>query len=250
MTNDVALSASELARYQRQMLIPGWGEATQLQLKRKHVFIAGAGGLGSPVSMYLAVAGVGRLSVCDFDSPEMSNLNRQLLHDPSRIGVNKAVSAQITLKQLNPDVQVQAITDKIVPENVDALVGDADLIVDCMDNFPTRFVLNGCALRKRIPLVHGAVWGMDGRLAVFRAPETACLQCLVPESPPKEVFPIVGATPGVIGTLQALEVIKCLTGAGQPLFGEMLVWEGARTRFVRLRIHRDPACPTCAPGVP
>lgn len=245
MAEQTTMSVNEAARYQRQMLLPGWGESTQLKLKRSHVFVAGAGGLGSPASLYLAVAGVGRITVCDFDSPEMSNLNRQILHDPTRLGVNKAVSAQITLRRANPDIEVRAISQKILSENVDDLVGDADLIVDCMDNFPTRYLLNESALRKRIPLVHGAVWGMDGRLAVLRPPETPCLKCVVPEAPPKDIFPIVGATAGVIGTLQALEALKCLTSVGNPLTNEMLVWEGARTRFVRVKLRHEPECPTC-----
>lgn len=245
MTMDAPLSAVELARYQRQMMMDGWGHAAQLGLKRSHVFIAGAGGLGSPASIYLAVAGVGRLTLADYDCPEASNLNRQILHDPTRIGVNKAVSAQITLRGLNPEIEVRALQDRITEENVDALVGDARVIVDCMDNFPTRFALNDCAIRKGIPLVHGAVWGTDGRLAFLKPPETACLRCLVPEAPPREVFPIVGATAGVIGTLQALETLKYLTATGQPPNGELLVWEGARLRFSKLRLRPDPSCPAC-----
>jgi molybdopterin-synthase adenylyltransferase len=182
------LSERELARYGRQMMMAGWGEATQRRLREATVFVAGAGGLGSPVSIYLAVAGVGHLVIADFDAPEMSNLNRQILHDPSRLGVNKAESARRTLAALNPDVAVTAIPDKITAENVDALIGEAAVVVDCMDNFPTRYALNAACLRKRIPLVHGAIWGLDGQLTVIRAPETACLQCLVPEAPPREVF--------------------------------------------------------------
>jgi adenylyltransferase/sulfurtransferase len=228
------------------MMMAGWGEGTQLKLKGSTVFVAGAGGLGSPVCLYLAVAGVGRLRVCDHDAPEMSNLNRQILHDPSRIGMNKAVSAKATLATLNPDVEVTALTDAISGENVDAFVGGADIIVDCMDNFETRYLLNESALRKRIPLVHGAVWGLDGRLAFIRAPQTPCLRCIVPQAPPKEVFPVLGATPGVIGTLQAIETVKYLTGIGQPLSGELLAWEGARMRFLKLKFERDPTCPTCS----
>jgi len=240
------LSPREVDRYRRQTMLDGWTDETQRRLKRSHVFVAGAGGLGSPSSLYLAVAGVGRITICDFDSPEMSNLNRQILHNPTRIGVNKAVSAQISLRTSNPDIDVVALDRKITEENVDELVGSADLILDCMDNFPTRYLLDESAQRKGIPLVHAAVWGMDGRLTVVRPPATPCLRCLVPEAPPREVFPIVGATAGVMGTLQALEALKCLTGVGQPLMNEMLLWEGASTRFRRVRLRRDPSCPTCA----
>lgn len=241
-----ALSPRETDRYRRQMMFDGWGDEAQRRLKQSHVFVAGAGGLGSPTSLYLAAAGVGRLSICDFDSPEMSNLNRQILHDPSRIGVNKATSAMITLRNANPDIEVMALPQKITAENVDDLVSDADLIVDCMDNFPTRYELDGAARRKGIPLVHAAVWGMDGRLTVVEPPATPCLRCLVPEAPPKETFPIVGATAGVVGSLQALEALKCLTGIGTPLRSEMLLWEGASGRFRRVRLRRDPMCPVCA----
>jgi adenylyltransferase/sulfurtransferase len=239
------LSEQELKRYNRQMLIEGWGEVTQKKLKESTVFIAGAGGLGSPVSIYLAVAGVGNIRICDFDSPDWSNLNRQILHNHNRIGTNKAVSAAQTLTELNPDITVTAITDKITAENVDELVDDADIILDCMDNFPTRFLLNECAIRKSIPLVYGSIWGMDGRLSFLQPPETPCLQCIFPEAPPQEVFPVLGATPGVIGSLQALEALKYLSGAGKNLKGKLMVWDGVNTEFRNLKAYRDPECPAC-----
>jgi adenylyltransferase/sulfurtransferase len=239
------LSAQDLSRYQRQMLIPGWGEAGQQKLKAAKVFIAGAGGLGSPASIYLAVAGVGEIIICDFDSPDLSNLNRQILHSDARIGINKAESAKMTLETLNPSIKVRALTARIEAENADELVGEADIIVDCMDNFPTRFVLNDCARRKGLPLVHGSVWGMEGRLTLIHSPETACLQCLVPEAPPKEIFPIVGATAGVIGCWQAMETLKYLTGVGSNLKGKQLVWNGADMSFNFYPIRKDPHCPVC-----
>ena len=238
----------ELKRYTRQMMMEGWGEEKQQKLKGSTVFIAGAGGLGSPVSIYLAVAGVGHIRICDFDSPDWSNLNRQILHDHTRIGTNKAVSAKMTLERLNPAITVTAVTDKIVAGNVDELVGDAVLILDCMDNFPTRYLLNETAIRKRIPLVYGSIWGVDGRLSFIQSPETPCLRCIFPEAPPKEVFPVLGATPAVIGSLQALEALKYLTGTGATLKNQLLVWEGATTDFKKYRIRRDPDCPTCGKG--
>ncbi|NIQ98889.1 MAG: adenylyltransferase, partial [Gemmatimonadales bacterium] len=176
------------------------------------MFVAGAGGLGSPASMYLAVAGVGRLAICDFDSPELSNLNRQILHNDSRIGMNKAESGRQTLCALNPSIEVEAITARIETDSVDDLVGDADIIVDCMDNFDTRYLLNGSAIRKSIPFVHASVWGLEGKLTFMKSPETPCLRCLFPSAPPREVFPVLGAVPGVIGCLQAVETLKYLTG--------------------------------------
>ncbi|HXY53714.1 MAG TPA: HesA/MoeB/ThiF family protein [Nitrospirota bacterium] len=239
------LSENERERYSRQMMMEGWGEETQTKLKKSTVFIAGAGGLGSPVSIYLAVAGVGNMRVCDFDSPDWSNLNRQILHDHTRIGTNKAISGKMTLEKLNPDIKVTAITDKIVAENVDDLVGNADIILDCMDNFPTRYLLNESAIKKKIPLVYGSIWGIDGCLSFIRSPETPCLRCIFPEAPPKEVFPVLGTTPAVIGSLQALEAIKFLAGIGTNVMGWLLVWEGGTTEFRKFKIRKDPDCPTC-----
>jgi adenylyltransferase/sulfurtransferase len=164
------LSEEEQKRYNRQMLMDGWGEETQRKLKASTVFIAGAGGLGSPVSIYLAVAGVGNMRICDFDSPDWTNLNRQVLHNHNRLGTNKAVSAQETIAELNPDVSVTAITEKIVADNVDDIVGEADIIVDCMDNFPTRYLLNESAIRKGIPLVFGSIYAMEGRMSFINPP--------------------------------------------------------------------------------
>ena len=240
------LSEEELKRYHRQMIMDKWGEGTQQKLKHSKVFIAGAGGLGSPVSIYLAVAGIGNIRICDFDSPDWSNLNRQILHNHGRIGTNKAISAKQTLNELNPHVNVTAFTDKIVADNVDDLVGDAQLIVDCMDNFPTRYLLNESAIRKKIPLVYGSIWGMEGRLSFLFPPETPCFKCLFPEAPPSEVFPVVGATPGIIGSLQSLEVIKYLTGIGENLKGRILVWEGKKIEFHRYKAYKDPECPACS----
>lgn len=242
------LSEQELKRYNRQMLMEGWGEETQRRLKGASVFIAGAGGLGSPVSIYLAVAGVGHIRICDYDSPDWSNLNRQILHNHNRIGTNKAVSAAQTLRELNPDITVTAFTDKIVEENVDELVGESDIVLDCMDNFPTRYLLNASAMRKGIPLVFGSIWGMEGRLSFIQPPETPCLECIFPEAPPSEVFPVVGATPGVIGSLQAMEALKYLSGCGKNLKGKLLVWDGVNTEFRNLRAYRDPQCPACGNG--
>lgn len=242
------LLPEETTRYGRQILLDGWGPSTQERLKQTSVFVAGAGGLGSPVSIYLAVAGIGEIRIADFDSPELSNLNRQILHDPSRIGTNKALSAQTTLSTLNSNVRITPFPARVDEHTVDDMVGSAALIVDCMDNFPTRYVLDACARRKGIPLVHGSVWGLDGRVAVIESPRTACLSCLYPAAPPKEVFPVVGATPGVIGSLQVIEALKILTGIGTPLYGQLLVWEGMAASFRTYRIRKDPLCPACGGG--
>jgi adenylyltransferase/sulfurtransferase len=239
------LTEAERQRYARQMIIPSWGEEVQKRLKASTVFIAGAGGLGSPASFNLAVAGIGVLKICDFDSPELSNLNRQFLHDESRIGMNKAESAKRTLSRLNPNVQIDAILDKIDEANIDRLVGDSDLILDCMDNYPTRFILNGASVRKRIPLVHGSIWGFEARVTFLHPPATACLACLFKEAPPREVFPVLGATPGITGTIQAMEAIKYLAGVGTPLKGRLLCCDYLEMRFFEVKVRKDTRCPVC-----
>ncbi len=240
------LTPEDRARYHRQIIIPDWGEPGQARLKAARAFIAGAGGLGSPASIYLAVAGVGRLAICDSDRAELSNLNRQVLHNDSRLGLSKAESARLTLSELNPSIAVEALAAHIEPDNVDDLVADADIILDCLDNFPTRYLLNQCALRKGIPLVHGSVRGLEGRLTFLHPPETPCLRCLFPVPPPAEVFPVLGATPGVIGCLQAMEALKYLTGVGTPLKGALLAWDGADMEFVTCPVSRRPDCSDCS----
>lgn len=235
----------DFLRYNRQLLIDGWGEEGQKKLKNSTVFIAGAGGLGSPVSVYLAVAGIGRIVICDFDSVEMTNLNRQILHSHTRIGINKALSAKITLTGINPDVEVIPITDKITESNAYDIVGDSKIILDCMDNLETRYILNEVAIKKGIPLVFGAIYGIQGMLSFIHSPETPCLKCLFPEAPPKETFPVVGATAGVIGALQALETIKYLVGIGKNFKNKLLVWDGMSGDFKTFKAQKDPSCNVC-----
>jgi adenylyltransferase/sulfurtransferase len=245
MNDSDQLSDREKERYKRQMIFEGWGEESQAQLKKSTVFIAGAGGLGSPVSIYLAVAGVGKIRICDCGDPELSNLNRQILHDDSRIGKNKAISARETLAKLNPDSLVEPITDKILDENVEALVGKVDLIVDCMDNFDTRHTLNRYAVKENIPMIHAGVYGMQGQMTFIKTPETPCLWCINPGSPPPVVFPIVGATAGVMGCIQALEAIKYLSGVGSNMMSALLIWDGTRMEFSLLPQKKVMDCPVC-----
>ncbi len=239
------LSEKENERYQRQMIIPGWGPDAQEKLKSSRVLIAGAGGLGSPVSMYLAVTGTGTLRVCDFGEPEMSNLNRQMLHDESRIGMNKAVSAKETLERINPEITVEVVSRKITADNVFEAASGVDLIVDCLDNFETRHILNRYCVDTQTPMVHAGIHGMHGQLTFFRPPETPCLWCMFPGSVPKEIFPVVGATAGVIGSLEALEAIKWITGCGTNLEGQLLIWDGEAMDFQKIEIKKDPNCPVC-----
>jgi len=231
------------------MLLPSWGEQGQQALKNATVLVAGAGGLGSPVSIYLAVAGVGCIRIVDRDVPELSNLNRQILHGEADIGRAKVSSAADALARLNPDVRVEPHRDTISGENVLDFAQGVDVIVDCMDNYPTRFLLNRAALEGGIPFVHGAIWGLEGRVTTIVPGRSPCLRCLVPTSPDPpdpETFPVVGVAPGVIGCLQATEALKYLTGVGELLVGRLLLYDGERMEFSEVRLRRDPTCPDCS----
>jgi molybdopterin/thiamine biosynthesis adenylyltransferase len=239
------LTDYERIRYDRQMLIEGWGERGQLALRSSKVFIAGAGGLGSPVSIYLAVAGVGEIRICDADEVELANLNRQILHTDARIAAPKAISAGKTLSELNPTIRVKTYSDYLDATNMKHTVGQPDVVIDCLDNFETRYVLNTYCIVNNIPFVHGAVHGLMGQVTLLAPPETPCLRCIFPEAPPKEIFPVVGATPGVIGCIQALEALKLLTGVGRTLKGQILFFDGDEMMFSRIDVSRTPSCPDC-----
>jgi len=231
--------------YNRQMLLREWGQAGQQKLKAARVFVAGAGGLGSPVAIYLAVAGVGEIRICDVDTIELSNLNRQILHPDSRIGHPKALSAEQTLTALNPVINIVAFAEYLDGTNIDRIAGRPDIIVDCLDNYETRYLLNHYCIEHHLPMVHGAIWGMSGQVSFLHSPETPCLRCLVPEPPPQETFPVVGATPGVIGTIQAMETLKFLTGIGELLKGRLLLFDGEEMFFSDVKVERKSNCPDC-----
>jgi Dinucleotide-utilizing enzymes involved in molybdopterin and thiamine biosynthesis family 2 len=237
------LSLREHERYKRQTML--FGDEGQERLKKAHIFVAGAGGLGSPVSIYLAVAGVGTLTVVDKDVVDQSNLNRQILHGQADIGKKKVASAEEKLTALNPDIRVNVIDTTIDETNAARLVGNADGIVDAMDNYPTRYLLNDIALQKKIPLFHGAIRGFYGQATTIIPGKTACLRCIFPCAPPKEVFPVIGATPGVIGTIQANEVIRYLVGTGDLLANRLLIWDGMSSRTEEIAVAGNPRCPAC-----
>ncbi len=239
------LTQPDLIRYSRQMQLAGWGEAGQQKLKASSVLIAGAGGLGSPVSLYLAAAGVGELRIVDSDVVELSNLNRQILHGEGRLGRAKAASAVETLNALNPGVQVTPFIEHLDESNIERIAGKADLAIDCLDNYATRYVLNSFCLHRGIPLVHGAIWGFMGQVTFLHPPETPCLRCIVPEPPAEATFPVLGATAGVTGCLQALEAIKFLAGMGTNLKGTLLYWDGEEMAFNTFQVKRNPTCPDC-----
>ena len=240
------LTREELERYDRQIMIYGIGEEGQEKLKRARVFIAGAGGLGSPVSIYLAIAGVGTIRIADHDKVELSNLNRQILHWNEDIGARKADSAEEKLQKINPDVKIEAIAETMTEANLPQLVADSDLIVDAMDNLPTRYLLNKTAIEKDIPFFHGAVYGFEGRAMTIIPGKTACLNCVYHGATvPKEKFPVIGVTPAVIGCIQATEVIKYIVGLGELLTNRLLNYDALRLTFTEFKVKRDPNCAHC-----
>jgi len=241
------LTTDELERYDRQIMIEGFGEEGQEKLKRAKVFIAGAGGLGSPVSIYLIAAGVGTVRIVDHDKVELSNLNRQVLHWDEDIGKRKVDSVLAKLKQLNQSVKVQTIEETITEANVLPLVTGFDLIVDAMDNLPTRYVLNKAAVGKNIPFFHGAVYGFEGRAMTIIPGQTACLMCVYRgHAPPGGKFPVIGVTPAVIGCIQATEVIKYIVGIGELLTDRLLVYDGLNLQCTEFKVKKDPNCEHCS----
>jgi len=237
------LKSEELERYNRQIRI--FGEEGQERLKNAKVFIAGAGGLGSPIAIYLAVAGIGEIRIVDNDRVELSNLNRQILYWDQDVGKRKAESAEEKLREINPDIEVETISDTIAETNVLELVHNADLIIDAMDNFPTRYLLNRAALAKEIPFFHGAIYGFEGQVTTIIPGKTACLRCIFPEAPQPETFPVIGVTPGVIGLIQATEVVKYVVGFGGLLTNRLLIWDGLAMRMEEIAVERNPECPDC-----
>jgi molybdopterin/thiamine biosynthesis adenylyltransferase len=240
------LTERDLQRYDRQIMIYGFGKEGQEKLKQAKVFLAGAGGLGSPVAIYLVAAGIGTLRIADHDTVELSNLNRQVLHWEENIGKRKADSAAAKLGKFNSDTKIETMAETISEANVLKLVGDSDLIVDAMDNLPTRYLLNRTAIAKKIPFFHGAVYGFEGRAMTVLPGKTACLHCLYHGATvPKVKFPVIGVTPAVIGCIQATEVIKYLVGLGDLLTDRLLNYDALRMRFTEFKINRDPECEVC-----
>ncbi|HAU31342.1 MAG: UBA/THIF-type NAD/FAD binding protein [Desulfotomaculum sp. 46_296] len=241
------LSEEELQRYKRQILLPEVGLEGQRKIKASGIMVTGAGGLGSPVAYYLAAAGVGKITVADSDQLEMSNLNRQILHNSDRIGMYKAESARRTISSLNPEVEVKIYCEKLTSENVVELIGESDLVVDCTDNFSTRFILNEACLRIKKPLFYGAVTGMEGQAMTILPGAGPCYCCLYPEEPRNMVkpAPVIGVLPGVIGLIQATQVLKYILGQGDLLAGRLLVYNAMAMELYSLPIKKSPRCPAC-----
>ncbi|MBN1189753.1 MAG: HesA/MoeB/ThiF family protein [Dehalococcoidales bacterium] len=239
------LTQEELERYRRQTIISGFGPVGQEKLKKTRVFLAGAGGLGSPAALYLTAAGIGSIRIVDPDSVDLSNLNRQILHWTPDIGSKKTDSARNKLQHLNPLVNIETIQTRIAADNADELVSGCDLIVDAVDNLDTRYVLNLCACRKKIPFFHGAISGLEGRAMTIIPGLSACLMCLYRGVSVSGETPALGATAAIIAGIQASEVIKYVTGAGCLLTGRFLIYDGLNMRFNEIMVSRDPDCRHC-----
>jgi molybdopterin/thiamine biosynthesis adenylyltransferase len=240
------LTSDELERYDRQILIRELGKAGQEKLKQARIAIAGVGGLGSTVAIYLAAAGIGTIGLIDHDEVKLSNLNRQILHGTGDVGRKKVFSAFEKLKNLNPWTEIVAVDRMITDENVVDLLSGFDGVVDALDNLQTRFFLNKVALHHGIPLFHGAVRAFEGRVMTVIPGKTACLRCVYRGVMPEEKVPVIGVAPAVVGALQATEVIKYIAGIGKLLTDRFRVYDGLKMEFMELGVTRDPNCPHCA----
>ncbi len=242
------LTSDEQKRYDRQIMMPEVGEQGQEKLKKAKVLVAGVGGLGSPISIYLAAAGIGHIRLVDHDQIEISNLNRQILHWDKDIGKFKVESAQNKLSRLNSDVVIEITKETIKEDNIRDIVGDCKAIVDAMDNLETRYLLNKIAVEKDIPFFHGAVRGLEGRAMTIIPGKSPCLRCMYHGTLPPEKFPVIGVAPGVIGCIQATEVIKYFVGMGELLTGRLLVYDGMSLEFREFKITKNPECDHCGSG--
>jgi molybdopterin/thiamine biosynthesis adenylyltransferase/rhodanese-related sulfurtransferase len=246
------LTAEQRDRYSRHLLLPEVGIEGQQKLLDAKVLLLGAGGLGSPSALYLAAAGVGTLGIVDDDTVDLSNLQRQVIHNSERVGVRKVDSAEETIKALNPDVNVQKYAVRIGPDNIMDILPDYDIIVDGLDNFPTRYLLNDASVRLQIPVVSAAILGFEGQLSVFKPYDGPCYRCLFPVPPPAELAPscgangVLGVLPGTMGLLQATEVIKLILGEGDPLIGRLLMYDALAAKVTEVKVRRDPNCPICS----
>jgi len=246
------LTKEQRDRYSRHLLLPEVGVEGQQKLLDAKVLLLGAGGLGSPAALYLAAAGIGTLGIVDDDEVDLSNLQRQVIHTTDRIGVPKVDSAEETIAAINPDVDVVKHQVRLDASNVIELIEPYDIVVDGLDNFPTRYLLNDASVRLRKPVVSASILGFDGQLSVFKPYEGPCYRCLYPVPPPAELAPscgangVLGVLPGTMGLLQATEVVKLVLGQGDPLIGRLLLYEALGATFTELKVRRDSECPICS----
>ncbi len=247
-----SLSKEQRERYGRHLLLPEVGVDGQLKLLGAKVLLLGAGGLGSPTALYLAAAGVGTLGLVDDDVVDLSNLQRQVIHTTDRVGIPKVDSAEASIRELNPDVNVVKYQTRLNSSNIMEIIEGWDVIVDGVDNFPTRYLLNDATVRLGIPVVSASILGFDGQLSIFKPYDGPCYRCLYPVPPPAELAPscgangVLGVLPGTMGLLQATEVVKLVTGIGEPLVGRLLLYEALSASFTELKVRRDPDCPICS----
>jgi sulfur-carrier protein adenylyltransferase/sulfurtransferase len=247
-----SLTPEQRERYSRHLLIPEIGLEGQIRLLESKVLLLGAGGLGSPAALYLAAAGVGTLGIVDNDVVDLSNLQRQVAHSNDRIGVPKTDSAEAAIREINPDVKVEKYQVRLGADNIMEIIDGYDVIVDGLDNFPTRYLLNDASVRLGIPVVSASILGFEGQLSVFKPHDGPCYRCLYPTPPPAELAPscgaagVLGVLPGVMGLLQSVEVIKLVTGAGDTLNGRLLLYDALGATFTELKVRRDPDCPICS----
>ena len=239
------ITSQEKERYRRQIAIEGFGEDGQAKLSRARVLVAGAGGLGCAVCTYLAAAGVGALRVVDRGEVELSNLNRQVLYGTADIGRAKAPALRARLRDVNPGVRYETLHAAISAESVSGIVSGMDLVVDALDNLPTRYVLNKACIEWNLPLVHGAVDGFQGQALTVVPGRGPCLMCLFGGSEHAGLIPVLGTAPGIVGCIQATEVIKIFTGLGTPLVGRLLLIDGLEMRIAEVEVARNPGCPHC-----
>jgi molybdopterin/thiamine biosynthesis adenylyltransferase/rhodanese-related sulfurtransferase len=246
------LTAEQRDRYSRHLLIPEIGTDGQQKLLDAKVLLLGAGGLGSPTALYLAAAGVGTLGIVDDDDVDLSNLQRQVIHSTQRIGIPKVDSAEESIHALNPDVDVVKYPVRLDASNIMEIIDGYDVIVDGVDNFPTRYLLNDATVRLKIPVVSASILGFDGQLSVFKPYEGPCYRCLFREPPPAELAPscgangVLGVLPGTMGLLQATEVVKLILGIGDPAIGRLLLYDALAATLSEVKVHRDPECPICS----
>ncbi len=247
----VELSNEEIARYSRHLIMPEVALDGQKKLKKARVLTIGAGGLGSPLAMYLAAAGIGTIGIVDFDVVDESNLQRQIIHGTSDLGRPKMESARDRIKDINPNVQVEAFEEALTSENALEIFEDFDVVVDGTDNFPTRYLVNDACVLTGKPNVYGSIFRFEGQASVFYAEEGPCYRCLYPEPPPPGLVPscaeggVLGILPGAIGTIQATETVKLLLGIGEPLIGRLLLYDALSMRFREMKLRKDPGCPVC-----
>ena len=244
----VELSEEELERYQRQIILPEVGIKGQQKIKAAKVLLVGAGGLGSAVGFYLAAAGIGKIGIVDSDAIDLGNLNRQVLHRNGDIGRAKAESARLALKNLNPDIEVLAYPMRLTQQNAEQTVMDYDMVVDCSDNFPARFLMNQVCVHSGKPFFYGAVSGFEGQMMTIIPGLTPCYNCLSPNMPipPDKPIPVVGVVPGVIGMIQATQVLKYILGHGDLLVGKLVLYNALKLDLLNVDVKRSPLCPVCS----